>query len=135
MANHTQLCDFCKTTSVHLPPYHEKEDPVICRQCDTTNAGTWFLSYISDIGYINNDDVFQGCVTGTTRKNFLGLPNNTQVYIRIDIQDRELFHVIYAKPEDTEDDTEDDVWWQKSSAKKMDFRFDGINGIKLIVTP
>ncbi len=45
-----------------------------CDICDTAPAGTWFLSYLCELGFINADDgVYYGHVTGKIKEKFLGL--------------------------------------------------------------
>ena len=66
-------------------------------------AGTWFFYYLRALGYLELGDVFNGWISGTTDKEFLGLKNGTLVHIDIDKEDGQLFHVKYF-----EDYNEDD---------------------------
>lgn len=97
-----------------------------CRKCDTSAAGTWMLSYLSELGLIENDDTIEnGYTYGYTRNGFLELPNKTQIFCEIDKDDKSLFHVIYEDknnkiPKDWED--EYDIWWQHPFAKKIGFQ-------------
>jgi len=113
----------------------------------TTDAGIWFLSYLCELGYIEQeDDVYSGCVFGSSRKDFMGLKNGTQVYIVVDQKDHSLFHVFHQEGKDDGDDEngegeddgegevdgegdceeeeyceDDDVWWEKPTTEKFDF--------------
>ena len=62
------------------------------------NSGTWFLSYLCEIGVIKNDDTVEfNCVTGKLLKEYFGLPINTYVYIRMD--NSQTLDIIYVDPE------------------------------------
>lgn len=104
-----------------------------CEKCDTSPAGTWALSWLSELGYIDNDDTIQnGCAYGSSDNNFLGLPNGTEIYCRVDELDKNLFHVTHetVKIQDLEDIDDYDVWWEHPAAGKIDFRLDTI--IKIV---
>lgn len=109
---------------------------MICHQCDPSDAGTWFLSYLAELGYIDNvDDVYGGTATGDTKQGFLGLPDGISIYVRIDLRDKALFHVYYgdAKKEDEdEDEDNDEPWWEKPGVKKLDFRFSLTDGVQVV---
>lgn len=82
-------CKFCKKSSHNL-------FRGVCKDCDTSAAGTWFLSYLSSLGFINNDDTIQnGYVYGTTNKNFLGIPDGTEIFCQVDEKEKDIFHLKY----------------------------------------
>jgi hypothetical protein len=110
-----------------------------CRQCDTSSAGTWALSYLTELGFISNDDTVEnGYVIGTTHDNFLGVPNGKEIYCVVDKYDRTLFHASIdleipnelGSTNEDEDD-EGDVFWNKPNITKIDFRMNlGIEIVK-----
>ena len=61
-----ELCKICKKSSVLS--YNK-----ICRDCDTTEAGNNILGYLSELGYIISDDIFEGHAYGVSNNNFLDL--------------------------------------------------------------
>jgi hypothetical protein len=149
-ASYVKVCTVCRTSRHESDFYWGGQ---VCRKCDPRNAGTWFLSYLAELGYIrNNDFIDNGWIDGTTQRDFLGLPAKTMVHIRIDDCDKTLFHLYYLPGEHTDeddDDGEDDgvseeptsfsddegddtAWWDRPSAKKMDFRFDIVSGLKIV---
>lgn len=109
----------------------------LCRECDTSSAGTWMLSYLSELDYIvAYDDVRNGSVYGTIDNNFLDLANGTEIYCSVDEYDRTLFHakcdiIDPKKKDDSESEEWDDVFWEKPDITKIDFRVNlGIQIIK-----
>jgi hypothetical protein len=98
-----------------------------CESCESViRTGTWVISWLVEMGYIDNDDTVQnGYTIGKSNNNFLGLPNKTYLQCKVDKLDKNLFHVIYREI-DYEDCDEDDydIWWDGAAAKKIDFRTD-----------
>lgn len=97
----------------------------VCRKCDTSYMGTWYLSCISELDYIEiADDIRDGYTFGRTGNDFLGLPNKTPIYCYVDEHDKNLFHVSYDMNNmDEEEWMKDyDVWWDHPSVTKVDFR-------------
>ena len=84
---------------------------------DAGEAGTWFLSYLSEIGYIDTDDVYDGCVFGTVSKQFVGLELGSYVYIRVDGSNPALYHVCIRREKG-------DEWWEQPGIEKFDFLVD-----------
>ena len=109
-----------------------------CRQCDTSSAGTWALSYLAELDYIVQDDTVEnGIIIGSTSNDFLGLPNDKDIYCVVDKYDRTLFHasIDLEIPNETgsadEDEEWEDVFWEKPNITKIDFRMNlGIEIVK-----
>lgn len=95
-----------------------------CRECDTSSAGTWMLSYLSELDYIiGEDDIMNGYVYGTTNNNFLGLANGTLIHCCVDEYDRTLFHAkcdIFDPKK--KDDEEEDIFGKNPTFTKIDFK-------------
>jgi len=97
----------------------------VCRKCDTSHMGTWYLSCISELDYIIvDDDVLDGYAYGSTGNDFLGLPDGTPIYCHVDKQDKNLFHAFCDENEMEEEDwvNDYDIWWEHPSVTKLDFK-------------
>jgi len=69
------------------------------------NAGTWFLSYLCDIGIIRNDDTVQyNYVDGLLLKDWCDIPSGYHVHITMN--DGKTLNIIYANPEKVKEDEE-----------------------------
>ena len=81
------------------------------------NAGTWFLSYLCEIGVIKNDDTVQhDYVTGTLQKDFWDIPKGHHVYITMN--DGETLNIKYTSPEEFQnfeetDEDMDEAWFSQ----------------------
>jgi hypothetical protein len=96
-----------------------------CRDCDTSGAGTWFLSYLASLGFIKNDDTIQnGYVDGTTDKNFLGLPNGTEIHCEVDEQEKDIFHLKHNpnSGQNKYDDDDGELFWEKDNVPTIIFK-------------
>jgi hypothetical protein len=62
-------------------------------------AGTWFLSYMCELGYITASKCYHGNVEGTVQKSFCGLQPDIKVNIDADFGDPSLFHLSYKNSE------------------------------------
>lgn len=81
------VCKRCNKVK-HLQPNNG-----ICRDCDTSHMGTWYLSCISELGHIElSDTIIGGCADGVTGNDFLGVPNKTPIFCCVDKVDKNLFH-------------------------------------------
>jgi hypothetical protein len=61
-------------------------------------AGTWFLSYLSSCGYVyQDDDIFDGELSGTVLKTFADIPVGS--IVRITMSSTTWMDVIYRTPE------------------------------------
>jgi len=111
-------CRVCGTT--------ETSRVGMCRECDTGPAGTWALSYLSELGFILIDDTIEnGWAIGSSANNFLGLTDGTQICVTVDDIDRTLFHA-KCDINPKEDDSWEDVFWEKPGITQIDFSL-GIN--------
>ena len=96
----------------------------------SNNAGTWFLSYLCELGIIQNDCTVEGnYVTGKLLKTFWNIPANYLVYIQM--VDGVTLDIAYAPCEiDNENvsEYEDDICWldkegvQKKTVKAFFFK-------------
>lgn len=92
-----------------------------CQKCDTTSAGTWCLSYLASLGYINNDDdIRMGYVHGTSGRKFMGLPNKTEIFCEVDEEDREVYHLKHKI--ESEEYEDEDSWWNYDNVGRITFR-------------
>lgn len=87
------------------------------------NAGTWFLSYLCEIGIIeNNDTVQHNYVTGKLMKDFCDVPAGYCVYITMN--DSETLNIIYAPSETVdnfyEEDEQEDLECQDGQEDNID---------------
>jgi len=103
---------------------------------NTYSAGTWLLSYLCELGLINNHLTVEcGCVLGEVLKEFLNIKKGSLIYIKIDKKDKTLFHVKHyldIKPENLDDDDWDEHpdnilnrecgWWKNEEVQSMSFR-------------
>lgn len=65
-------------------------------------VGTWFLSYLCEMGVIKQgDDVYRGTVSGTLLKTFCGIPKDS--YISISMDTDTTLDITYASPKDVEE--------------------------------
>jgi len=88
---------------------------------DTFNGGTWFLSYLCEIGLINNADTVQdNYLEGTLLQNCWGLQKGVLVYIEMNTPDT--LQIWYCNPKDEGkfmDEATDGCWRNHPKAGKL----------------
>ena len=100
------------------------------------NDGTWFLSYLCEIGILENENegtVEWGYATGILNEDFLGISKG--YFINISTEEKDRFEVSYATKEEIElhDRTCEDEykgWWVE--APKKQFTVNIREAIKLV---
>lgn len=83
------------------------------------NAGTWFLSYLCEMGIISNHDIVEcNYVGGKLLKDYFGIPAGYEVFITMIAG--EILSISYASKEDVKnvmEKNDDDDWWEQPFAK------------------
>ncbi len=84
-----------------------------------SQVGTWFLSYLCELGVIDNEDeVWSNMVTGIVIKPLGEIPIGSEVFIKM-IQPEEMIVHYRELPkevdedEDEDENEEDSVWWEQ----------------------
>ena len=104
---------------------------------NVSQAGTWFISYLCEIGYITNyNEVFGGHGDGTLLKDLHDIKKGSRIHIYVDNVNPCLFHIdyidskTYLEYEDYSDMNNDiDVWWEHfEDVKHTTFEFNLPNG-------
>lgn len=91
---------------------------------DTTEAGTWMCSFIAETALRTADDVFSGAVIGEAKEGWLGLEEGTHVFITVDENDWNLYHVkaledkYYVECFDEEEEEVTDPWELETVVRK-----------------
>ena len=79
----------------------------------TSDAGTWFLSYICEMGIIlSYDTVRNNYVEGRLMKDYWGIPKGFLVFVKME-QDGETLTIQYG-PNDTDTDIDEDEYDEES---------------------
>lgn len=88
---------------------------------DNSNSGIWFLSYLCEIGFIENDDHIDcSFVYGKVLKSFCNIPAGHSIYIQMDKPDEML--IKYASDAEVtmlEDDNDGDSWFNHPGVAQM----------------
>ena len=84
----------------------------------TSTAGTWFLSYICEMGIIRADDIFNNHVHGKLMKDYWGIPKGFLVFVKME-QDGETLTIQYG-PNDTDEDTNEDKNYEECYTTEND---------------
>ena len=91
-----------------------KEDRMI------SQSGTWFLSWLSERGDIENHDIFEGTLHGTLLNPLFGAEKGSYVYIKM--KSKDTLVVYHAPPQLVEkyDENEDndEYWWKQEFTTK-----------------
>lgn len=79
------------------------------------NAGTWYFSYLAEVGYIeNSDSIERNYVEGIVKKSIFGVDVGFRIYCTMD--EKEIITVYYA-PNDSVTEYEekeiDEPWWEQ----------------------
>ena len=75
------------------------------------NAGTWFLSYLTEIGVLDADDSIEGnCVSGKLLMNLDDIPAGH--YVIITMTDGKTLDIISS--DNNEDDDDNTPWFERA---------------------
>lgn len=82
--------------------------------------GTWFLSYLCDIGLFTNDDAVQdNYLTGKNNIAFCGIPKDSNVYITMSERDQMIIHYATDAEVDQFEHETGDSWFIHDKVKKI----------------
>jgi hypothetical protein len=101
------------------------------------NGGTHFLSYLAENNIIENDEIFDNCVTGKLLKDEFGIKKYSYVYILMNTpflnqliinyadEDKvEAYQTLNEYNEDNGLEWSDELWWTQEFTKRKVVNFE-----------